>query len=219
MSNLREARMMTLEERLWSKVDRRGDEECWPWIGGLSHGKPNMNIDRTSVSPRKVAWELTHGERPPKERHVEVSCGNSMCMNPAHLVYQTIEERFWARVEKGEGCWIWTGRFSTGREYGQFEYREDGRKVSVPAHRFSYELAFGKIEGHVGHDLEREICVCHRCDNPPCVNPEHLFLGSDKDNIRDMISKGRAGWQKARQNMVDAANKAMGVTPDEKGES
>jgi hypothetical protein len=187
--------MTPLEDRFWSKVDRRGPRDCWPWIGGLSHNRPTFSITKGTVSPRKVAWMLVHGTMPPKDRHVEVTCGNAMCMNPAHLLYQTLEERFWARVQKTEGgCWVWIGRRiprDTGKEYGVFEYRDHGRKVAAQAHRYSYELHNGKILGHVPGDAEKEICVLHRCDNPPCVNPDHLWLGSDKDNIHDMIAKGR----------------------------
>lgn len=223
MSFMRGEAMSGLAERLWSKVDRRGPDECWPWIGSLSHGRPSMSVDKTSVSPRKVAWEVTHGDRPPKDRHVEVTCGNAMCMNPAHLSYLTIEERFWARVEKTEGgCWIWKGRILPRKEYGVFEYRDRGRKVAAQVHRFSYELAHGKIVGHVPGDAEHEICVLHRCDNPPCVNPDHLWLGTDADNIADCIAKGRNSRgeehaeklrraREAKANMQRLANQAMGV--------
>ncbi len=75
-------------------------------------------------------------------------------------------------------CWIWTsGVFQNG--YGHYTLkRKDYR-----SHIVSYEINFGKIpEGFL---------VCHKCDNPLCVNPEHLFLGSQKENTLDMISKGR----------------------------
>ncbi|MFF6966284.1 HNH endonuclease signature motif containing protein [Streptomyces anthocyanicus] len=94
------------------------------------------------------------------------------------------EERFWLRVERAEGCWNWQGaRSDTG--YGHLASDEG---PEVLAHRFSYQLHGGVIsEGMV---------VCHRCDNPACVNPDHLFLGSQRDNVHDMISKGRnvSGW-------------------------
>jgi hypothetical protein len=86
-------------------------------------------------------------------------------------------ERFWARVEKlSTGCWEWSGFRNLAR--GGYGYVE-GRR----AHRVAWELANGPIpEG---------LHVCHRCDNPPCCNPSHLWLGTDLDNARDKIAKRR----------------------------
>ncbi len=90
--------------------------------------------------------------------------------------------RFWANVDKTEGCWIWTGG-KTVFGYGSISERTDGSKRAYNTHRVSYELHYGSIpEG---------LCVLHRCDNPPCVRPDHLFLGTRKDNIADMDNKGR----------------------------
>lgn len=93
-----------------------------------------------------------------------------------------IAERFWAKVQRGEGCWPWLGcRCKAGKGYGRF-----GVKVGwvENAHRMAWELTFGPIpEG---------ISVLHHCDNPGCVNPSHLFLGTQRDNILDAIKKGRA---------------------------
>lgn len=80
------------------------------------------------------------------------------------------------RIE-GE-CWIWTGACSTGG-YGQLRI---GSRRSQ-AHRVSYELFVGSIpEG---------MCICHTCDTPSCINPDHLFAGTHKENTADMIAKGR----------------------------
>lgn len=86
--------------------------------------------------------------------------------------------RFWKFVEKTEsGCWIWTGKRDKG--YGKFWYQGQ----NVTASRFSYEQFVGPIpEGH--H-------VLHRCDNPPCIRPEHLFTGTQGDNVKDAMQKGR----------------------------
>lgn len=91
-----------------------------------------------------------------------------------------IAERFWPRVQKGGPgeCWEWMGgRFPTG--YGACW---DGDRTGK-AHRISWEMAHGSIPNGM--------CVLHRCDNPPCVNPDHLFLGTIDDNNRDMMAKGR----------------------------
>ena len=88
-----------------------------------------------------------------------------------------VETRFWNRVVKGPACWTWTG--STDGRYGEVWFR--GRKQK--AHRIAWELEAGPIPD--GLD------VCHTCDNPSCVRPGHLFLGTARDNARDAQRKGR----------------------------
>jgi len=89
-------------------------------------------------------------------------------------------ERFWAKVKKSDGCWLWTGA-KNGRGYGNFRCRHG--YPSVLAHRFAYELANGPIPAG--------LWVLHHCDNPSCVRPTHLFLGDAKANMEDAKSKGR----------------------------
>lgn len=89
--------------------------------------------------------------------------------------------RFWSKVSKDDTCWLWVS--TTTRGYGRMSVGGSGGRM-VRAHRMSYELAHGAIPEGMN--------VCHRCDNPRCVNPSHLFLGTQHDNMRDMVAKGRA---------------------------
>lgn len=89
-----------------------------------------------------------------------------------------LEERFWAKVNKTETCWVWVGGRPKGR-YGEFSVGKSMKR----AHRISWELANGPIP--------TGLYVLHSCDNPPCVNPNHLFLGTQTDNVHDMENKKR----------------------------
>ena len=92
-----------------------------------------------------------------------------------------LADRFWSKVQKAEGCWNWTAGASS-RGYGVLEV--GGRQMR--AHRISWELRHGPIPAGVH--------VCHRCDNPRCVRPEHLWLGTNSDNMRDASQKGRIAF-------------------------
>jgi len=93
---------------------------------------------------------------------------------------KTIEERFWAMVRKSDGCWAWTGSLN-GKGYGQIATKRGSRPLL--SHRLSWEIHFGPISNGM--------CVCHKCDNPSCVRPDHLFLGTITDNDKDRDEKGR----------------------------
>lgn len=91
-----------------------------------------------------------------------------------------VVERFWSHVATAgdDECWNWTiGRFA----FGHGSFKAFGK--SWQAHRFAWTIEHG--------DIQPTLCVLHRCDNPPCCNPAHLFLGTKSDNSRDMVSKSR----------------------------
>lgn len=102
-----------------------------------------------------------------------------------------IEAKFWGNVRIGarHECWPWTAARHP-RGYGHLWIR----RRAVNAHRISWVLSHGEIPDGLS--------VLHHCDNPPCVNPNHLFLGTQQDNVKDMVEKGR--WR----NVITEANKA-----------
>lgn len=99
---------------------------------------------------------------------------------------ETLESKFWSKVKKGrslDDCWEWTAsKFKAG--YGQLTHGyAEGEHKNLKGHRVSYEIHFGAIPDGM--------LVCHRCDEPSCANPRHLYLGTWQDNVQDMIVKGR----------------------------
>jgi hypothetical protein len=102
-------------------------------------------------------------------------------------ITEGLKKRFWEKVDKSGDCWIWKA-FKNKQGYGRVGFVA-GR--SVNAHRVSYVMAYGEIpDGHF---------VCHKCDNPSCVRPDHLFAGTRQDNIDDMMIKKRGKHFKDHQ--------------------
>lgn len=102
----------------------------------------------------------------------------------------TAKERFWKFVIRVGSCWEWAGGVQRGG-YGHFMYHIGRAAVrQVGSHRFSWEMLYGPIpEG---------LHVCHTCDNPRCVRPSHLWLGTDKTNAEDKMRKGRGNLESRR---------------------
>lgn len=180
-----------------------------------------VRIQGQALSAHRVAWEIIHGPVPPRLVVYQAFCNEPSCCNPGHLAvgskaeamrsasrhgtklgrgvgfeaepyqpkqvakpYPKLTEKqeraFWEKVEKGgpDDCWLWTAA-PGGSGYGKF--RAAGR--SLVASRVAYALAHG--------DAPTDMDVCHSCDSPTCVNPAHLFLGSRRKNMEDMVEKGR----------------------------
>lgn len=123
-------------------------------------------------------------------------------MNSASLVIGSFHGKY--IPEPNSGCWLWTAGVGIGG-YGRLWC---GAGLTRYAHRFSYELAFGPVPSGM--------FVCHRCDTPACVNPDHLFLGTHRDNMRDMQQKGRVqnAWTRGTLRRPERCPEGHEFTPE-----
>jgi hypothetical protein len=174
---------MELIDRFMAKVDKNGENGCWLWIGKKDregYGYGYLCVNGRNKKAHRLSYEL-FVDSIPGEVCVYHNCGNHLCVNPNHLFLGTDSGRLTKKIKKNEhsGCWEWTGsRKDNG--YGVISINNHQEYT----HRLSYKLFVGEIPDG--------LCVLHRCDNPPCINPCHLFLGTKQDNIQDCLAKGRA---------------------------
>src|SRR6185312_3623765 len=119
-----------------------------------------------------------------------VSAANFACLGVILVMTEFMlnAELFWSHVHKSDGCWEWTGA-RTKKGYGVFG-RTGVKCRTIKAHRAAFLITHGHLP----------VYVLHRCDNPPCVRPDHLYEGTAAENTSDMISRRRAPWQTGRQN-------------------
>ncbi len=159
---------------------------CFIWEGKIhKNGYGYFSYKRKTMYVHRLSWQI-HNEEIPPRHFIHHYCKNKLCCNPAHLRLSkgtkrktNLERLLSMIIVKEDGCWEYTrGKINTG--YGQFAMD----KIKILAHRASYELHNGAFD----YSLE----VCHSCNNPPCINPDHLYLDTHKGNMEYMASKGRS---------------------------
>lgn len=160
------------------------DNDCWY----LPIKTRSIRIDGKPISISRLIYEHFNDKSFPYRTRLWRLCENSECLNPSHLYYPSEEERFLYFVHKTDSCWNWVGA-TDGGGYGIF-IKKGGERSK--AHRYIWERIYGNIP--------KRMCICHHCDNPSCVNPKHLFLGTQKDNVQDKMNKGRFIKMKGRKN-------------------
>lgn len=198
----------------WSQADLADPRGCWTWHGPTANGRPQAHLTRRPVRVRVraavVAWRIERGEL--RGQFLLPVCGNRLCIRPDHHVEAHVGNlphnspearavRFWAHVgppSGDNGCREWTASCDPppGLPYGHTTWAGRG----TTAHRVAWMLTHGPIpEGMV---------VCHSCDNPPCCNIAHLWLGTPAQNSADMVAKGRSF------RLSGASHPACSLTPD-----
>lgn len=168
--------METNWQKFWQRVNKT--ESCWIWTGAKDNdGYGHFNSGQKIVKAHRHLWESMHGPIQ-KEQKLRLLCGNASCVNPDHMEALTAKQRFEAKIKKTEDCWEWTAaRDKDG--YGFFS--KEGKQLK--AHRAAWEFERGAIPDGIQ--------VLHKCDNPKCVRVDHLFLGTNIDNVKDRTQKRR----------------------------
>lgn len=185
---------LTLEERFWSKVRKGKEDECWNWTAFCDEGGyGRIKVNRENIQAHRYSYQINIGEIP-EDMDVLHACKNNSCVNPNHLYLRPknipVEERFWEKVNREgkseDDCWEWNAclnNINTKNDVGYGSFKDPNKGKNVFAHRYSYELHKGPIpEG---------LLVMHQCNNPPCVNPKHLKVGTQYENIKYAASLGR----------------------------
>jgi len=128
--------------------------------------------------------------------HKSYYCDGVKCDFSEYQIKEFRAYKFWSKVllkANTSLCWEWGGAKNI-KGYGQFSLKKNGILTSEKSHRESYRLSKGEIP--------KNIMVCHSCDNPSCCNPNHLFLGTNSENMKDMYKKGRGNDLKGENNKL-----------------
>lgn len=175
----------------WALVEKT--KTCWNWTGRTLNGRGLVYWQGRQLNVHRLAWILHHGKLK-TEDWVRQRCGNGMCVRPSHLyvahgcsMIRTPKDFWKLLVKQSDGCWVWPKAKHNSDGYGSYRYQGEGWQT----HRLAWTLANGPIP--------KGLKVLHHCDNPPCCNPKHLFLGTDYDNQQDRKAKGRGDYTKGEQ--------------------
>lgn len=189
----------TLEERFIEKIVINSETLCWEYQTQTPNPPFYVNRELGKKNVRHVSWYLYSGEF--INAVIEVTCNNRFCVNPEHfLIVKSWQDRFWYYVDKecsnifygGTRCWEWKAK-KDDKGYGLMNH-----PYSTKAHRLSWLIHNGIIPDG--------LLICHKCDNPSCVNPNHLFLGTSLENNLDKVSKGRQKGAEGTRNFGAVLN-------------
>jgi HNH endonuclease len=169
-----------MSERYQERVHYHASQVSRPETDGAEVHQDSWEQSlRATLGTGVELWSHDHSRRLAKEGY-----GRLLSVPDRERLAAIAEERLWPNAcpEPNSGCVLWTGRLNQSG-YGNISVALLGTR-QTPAHRFSWIVEHGFVP-------VTDICVCHRCDTRPCVNPLHLFLGTRGDNARDMVQKGR----------------------------
>lgn len=193
MSTSKTPRQRYFEKVMPGLADR---PDCWGWrakidrYGNASFSYTAEDGRKVSINAARWAWIEFRGPIP-EDHKVTNTCGLKSCQNLDHWELKPTNQgkSLWVLYElkftKGEPdeCWPWQDKSRDKDGYGIFSYRLEGKNYTVRATRWGWKALYGS--------LPDDEMICHTCDNPPCQNPSHWFLGSASVNNADKVAKGR----------------------------